>query len=131
MFKPKTSRGANSEIYIIAKDYRGINQNTLKKLLIWYDDIPENVITEYALFKQEDIDTEFLEKIVSYSEKRTNLQKQYLERNFQIYQEYAVGNKLNKLIPDMTPMRKKCAKKWLKKYDICELDIDDAMLADY
>lgn len=131
LFKPKTSRGANSEIYIVAKDYRGINQNTLKKLLIWYDDISENVITEYALFKQEDIDTEFLEKIVSYSEKRTNLQKKYLERNFQIYQEYAVGNKLNKLIPDMTPMRKKCAKKWLKKYDICELDIGDAMLADY
>jgi hypothetical protein len=128
LFKPKTSRGANSEIYIVAKDYRGINPNTVKKLLIWFEDIPEDVLTNFALFKQEDIDPDFIDLIVEYSAKQANLQKQHLERNFKIYQEYAVGKKLDTLIADMSDMREKGAKKWLKKYEICELDMDDAML---
>lgn len=128
IFKPYTSRGANSEMYIIGKDYRGITPSNLKKLLNWFDDIDDVVIKQFSLFKEEDIPSEFIKKIEIMAKDRVTRQVKYLNRNYSLYESYRENPDITSISSDMAEIRAETSKKWLKKYNMFGLDMDNLIL---
>lgn len=129
IFKPYTSRGANSEMYIIGLDYRGIIPSNMKKLLNWFDDIEDDVLKKYSLFKEDDIPKTFIEKIEKMAIDRTERQAKYLNRNFELYKQYCDSDDITEIAEDMSEIREKAAKKWIKKYNMFKLDMNKLLLA--
>jgi len=128
IFKPKTSRGANSEVYLIAKDYRGITPSVMSKLLNWFDGVSDEVIQNYGIFKYDEIDDSFIDQIIELSIVLAKSQKKHLDRNFEIYKKYAENGILMQLVSDMEEVRKKCAKKWLESNNMKLLPLDKCLL---
>jgi hypothetical protein len=130
IYKPKTSRGANSEVYLIAKDYRGIAPSILSKLLNWFDGVSDQIIQNYGIFKYDDVDEDFIDLITNMSIQLAKSQKKHLDRNYEIYKKYAETDNLMQLIPDMEPVREKCANKWLEHNKMKTLPLDKCLLLD-
>ena len=80
--KPSTSHGTNSEVYVILRNYKGINQKMLELLYILLDDPKVN--SKSLLFSE--IDVTFIE---SYTKSITNLiDKQISSLSFNYYHYY-------------------------------------------
>ena len=82
--KPVTSRPANSEKYIICKDFLGIDTRYLEKLFIVvksWDILEARGDTVLDLFKDDDIlPSEFTDMILEFGTRHFNLQKNNIDK---------------------------------------------------
>ena len=116
--KPVTSRPANSEKYIICKDFLGIDTNYLSKLYIVvksWEILEEKENTIIDIFSDnEDIPAEFLDSILSFGTKHFYLQKNNIDKTLGLIHNKPNLAELNGLIENQIS----CACKWCEKYNV-------------
>lgn len=115
IFKPVTSRPANSEKYIICKEFKGISQYTLKQirnvLKIWNYFNKKNIIINSIL---ENMDERFIKYIIKINNIIINEQINYINKTIYLIEnpyttEEHIKNK---------NMQIQYATDWCSKYDI-------------
>jgi cap1 methyltransferase len=116
IYKPETSRPANSEKYIVCINfYDNISQENKNKLIenikIW-NDIKDEENT--AFLKNIKIDSDFLHKISEYNLKYIDYQMHYLKNTIKISETKMEKNEYNSLINNQVS----CAINWCKKYNV-------------
>jgi 23S rRNA U2552 (ribose-2'-O)-methylase RlmE/FtsJ len=116
--KPNTSRPANSEKYIICKDFMGIDDYYLDKLLVLvksYSIANDNGYKVESLFDPEWILPEvFLNNIIAINTNHFNLQKDSIHKTLDIIRNKPNLTTLNKLLNQQVL----CAVKWCHTYEI-------------
>jgi 23S rRNA U2552 (ribose-2'-O)-methylase RlmE/FtsJ len=116
--KPVTSRPANSEKYIICKDFLGIDANYLSKLYIViksWEILEEKENTIIDIFSgNEDIPAEFVESVLSFGTKHFYLQKNNIDKTLGLIHNKPNLAELNGLIENQIS----CACKWCEKYNV-------------
>ncbi len=116
--KPVTSRPANSEKYIICRDFLGIDENYLSRLYIVvksWELVEEKGNTIIDIFSDEDaIPEEFLNNILEFGTRHFNLQKNNIDKTLDLIHNKPNLSKLNNLIEQQI----KCACKWCEKYNV-------------
>tara|TARA_B100000989_G_C19452824_1_gene432567 strand:- start:85 stop:1011 length:927 start_codon:yes stop_codon:yes gene_type:complete len=116
--KPVTSRPANSEKYIICKDFLGIDSNYLSKLHIViksWDILEANNNTILDIFNGRDsVPDEFIEKILEFGTQHFNLQKINIDKTLDLIHNKPNLTKLNNLLDHQV----RCACKWCEKYNV-------------
>jgi len=116
IFKPNTSRMANSEKYIIFKEFKGIPQNDIDILLNIID--TQKDFNKLSLF--EDFDTlnlteSFIEKIEKYNEHFSDKQLESIQKTLD-YLEKNIS--LSKIKEECEKKQIDSAYKWCYKYDV-------------
>ena len=114
--KPLTSRPANSEKYIVAKNFLGISENYIKKLLdivnVW------DIIYNSKLFINDIFDIElpelFLNKIKEYNTHNYKVQINNINKTLNIINSQSDLSSLHTSIKEQSIK----AKNWCLKYDI-------------
>ena len=118
IIKPCTSRHANSEKYIICRDFLGIDENYLSRLYIVvksWELVEEKGNTIIDIFSDEDaIPEEFLNNILEFGTRHFNLQKNNIDKTLDLIHNKPNLSKLNNLIEQQI----KCACKWCEKYNV-------------
>jgi 23S rRNA U2552 (ribose-2'-O)-methylase RlmE/FtsJ len=116
--KPVTSRPANSEKYIICKDFLGIDTNYLNKLHIViksWEILDPRGDTILDIFSEDDqIPEEFTESILDFGTNHFNLQKINIDKTLDLIHNKPSLSKLNNLIDHQ--VTKAC--KWCEKYNV-------------
>ena len=116
--KPVTSRPANSEKYIICKDFLGIDSSYLSKLHVViksWDILEANNNTILDIFNSEDsVPDEFTEKILEFGTQHFNLQKLNIDKTLDLIHNKPNLTKLNNLLDHQV----RCACKWCEKYNV-------------
>jgi 23S rRNA U2552 (ribose-2'-O)-methylase RlmE/FtsJ len=108
--KPQTSRPANSEKYIICKDFKGASQETINKLFNCvekWDKKPANL--DFI-----DIPVEFINNIKKYNTLITNLQKENIKKTLEIIKNHENIEVTTSIIEN----QKHKAVEWCNKYNI-------------
>ena len=111
--KPLTSRPANSEKYIICKDFIGISKKYLKSLHDLIDDwntIDMNNWNIITIFK-DTIPKEFVKEILEYNTKNSLMQIYNIEKTLDYIKQ-------NKKLDDTKDYQTKMAINWCNKYKI-------------
>ena len=116
IYKPETSRPANSEKYIICINfYDNISQENKNKLIenikVW-NDIKDEENT--AVLENIKIDSGFLHKLSEYNLKYIEYQMHYLKNTIKISETKMEKNEYNSLINNQVS----CAINWCKKYNV-------------
>jgi len=116
--KPNTSRPANSEKYIICKDFMGIDDYYIDKLLVLvksYSIANDKGFKVESLFDPDWILPElFLNKIIAINTIHFNLQKESIHKTLDIIRNKPNLTTLNKLLNEQVT----CAVKWCHTYEI-------------
>jgi len=114
--KPVTSRPANSEKYIICKDFRGLPENYIQKLFIviksW--NIIEKQGAKLERIFKGDIPTSLNDKINELNTLHYNHQRKSIEETINLIENKPNLSELNKIIKSQVSY----AKEWCDKYDI-------------
>ena len=116
IYKPETSRPANSEKYIICINfYDNISQENKNKLIenikVW-NDIKDEENT--AVLENIKIDSGFLHKLSEYNLKYIEYQMHYLKNTIKISETKMEKHEYNSLINNQVS----CAINWCKKYNV-------------
>jgi 23S rRNA U2552 (ribose-2'-O)-methylase RlmE/FtsJ len=116
IYKPETSRPANSEKYIVCINfYDNISQENKDKLIenikVW-DNIKDEENT--AVLENINIDSTFLHKLSEYNLKYIDYQMHHLKNTIKISETKMEKNEYNSLINNQVT----CAINWCKKYGI-------------
>jgi 23S rRNA U2552 (ribose-2'-O)-methylase RlmE/FtsJ len=116
IYKPETSRPANSEKYIVCINFHdNISQENKNKLIenikVW-DDITNEENT--AMFENIKIDADFLHKLSEHNLKYIEYQMHYLKNTIKLSETKMEKNEYNKLINNQVS----CAINWCKKYGV-------------
>ena len=116
IYKPETSRPANSEKYIVCINFHdNISQENKNKLIenikVW-DDITNEENT--AMFENIKIDGDFLHKLSEHNLKYIEYQMHYLKNTIKLSETKMEKNEYNKLINNQVS----CAINWCKKYGV-------------
>jgi hypothetical protein len=109
--KPSTSHGSNSEIYILLKEYRGINTNLLEMLFTALES--PKITSKSSLFSYYDVS--FMESYVTKLEALIDRQIRALSMNYYYYYHF---NEKDKISIDMS----KYIDNWLKNNPISILE---------
>ena len=111
--KPLTSRPANSEKYIIAKNFNGIDKlylNKLHQIVNSWDIIDLNNWNSVSIFER-NVPKDFIDEILSYNSKNSEMQISNIEKTLNFIS-------CNKKIEDTKLYQSKVAKEWCNKYHI-------------
>jgi 23S rRNA U2552 (ribose-2'-O)-methylase RlmE/FtsJ len=116
IYKPETSRPANSEKYIVCINFHdNISQENKNKLIenikIWNDITNEE---NTAMFENIKIDADFLHKLSEHNLKYIEYQMHYLKNTIKLSETKMEKNEYNKLINNQVS----CAINWCKKYGV-------------
>jgi 23S rRNA U2552 (ribose-2'-O)-methylase RlmE/FtsJ len=117
IYKPSTSRPANSEKYIIAKGFRGIDINYLNELYtlleLWNDyEVDDNIIVD--IFDIE-LPCEFIDIMYKYNTESINNQINYITNTIKM-----VHNKPEKdIYIDIIKNQTDKALGWCNRYNVC------------
>ena len=116
IYKPETSRPANSEKYIVCINfYDNISQENKNKLIenikIWNDITNEE---NTAMFENIKIEADFLHKLSEHNLKYIEYQMHYLKNTIKLSETKMEKNEYNKLINNQVS----CAINWCKKYGV-------------
>ena len=116
IFKPLTSRPANSEKYIVCIGFKSISMSVIEQLRnvlnLW--NIVDNKKKSYITSIISNIDDEFKNNIIAINKKIINEQIMSIDKTIKVIEkpfnneEYILNNKL----------QIKCSEEWVKKYDI-------------
>ncbi len=116
IYKPETSRPANSEKYIVCINFHdNISQENKNKLIenikVW-----NNITNEEntAMFENIKIDADFLHKLSEHNLKYIEYQMHYLKNTIKLSETKMEKNEYNKLINNQVS----CAINWCKKYGV-------------
>lgn len=114
LYKPLTSRPANSEKYLICKNFKGIDKTYINNLLdvikIW-DNTPENIfINDIFTGKIPDY---FVKKIKEYNKKNSFNQIKNIEKTIDLINKQKNLEDLNLIIEKQID----CAIEWCKRYN--------------
>lgn len=116
--KPVTSRPANSEKYVICKDFLGIDENYLQKLYIVvksWELVEKRGDTILDIFCDNDtIPEEFKESVLEFGTRHFQLQKTNIDKTLDLIHNKPNLTKLNNLIETQI----NCACKWCEKYNV-------------
>lgn len=116
--KPVTSRPANSEKYIICKDFLGIDSNYLNKLHIIiksWEILEQKDNTILDIFDNDDnIPEEFTKTVLDFGTEHFQLQKINIDKTLQLIHNKPSLSKLNNLIDHQVTR----ACKWCEKYNV-------------
>jgi 23S rRNA U2552 (ribose-2'-O)-methylase RlmE/FtsJ len=116
--KPVTSRPANSEKYIICKDFLGIDSNYLNKLHIIiksWEILEQKDNTILDIFDKDDnIPEEFTKTVLDFGTEHFQLQKINIDKTLQLIHNKPSLSKLNNLIDHQVTR----ACKWCEKYNV-------------
>ena len=116
--KPVTSRPANSEKYVICKDFLGIDENYLQKLFIVvksWELVEKRGDTILDIFcDNDDIPEEFKESVLEFGTRHFHLQKTNIDKTLDLIHNKPNLTKLNNLIETQI----NCACKWCEKYNV-------------
>ena len=116
IYKPETSRPANSEKYIVCINfYDNISQENKNKLIenikVWNDITNEE---NTAMFENIKIEADFLHKLSEHNLKYIEYQMHYLKNTIKLSETKMEKNEYNKLINNQVS----CAINWCKKYGV-------------
>ena len=130
VFKPLTSRPANSERYIICVDYldnlsSAYKDELLKNLAIVRNEYQNNL--KPALFKKTDITERFLHSLTQIETQYVNAQVDEITRNLQLFEKYQHLPK-HEIEEIMRQEHEKAVEEWLKLYPVKVLPYDKKML---
>ena len=124
LFKPETSKSANSEIYVLGLCYYGTSEEQIDKLLEIMefirplnDDKPKP-----CLFKRSCIPESFIKKIILASEKLADEQMINIQEMVDNYELNKYKN-IRKLEDELYDTRVAICSEWIKKMDIQELKL--------
>ena len=113
--KPFTSRPANSEKYIVCKNFKGIDDDYLEQLQIlikkWsiIDDINYHVNSIFKINKDE-----ILEQILKYNKSNSNLQIENINKTLNIIKNKGKSSLYNQIVTNQNNK----ALEWCKKYEV-------------
>lgn len=108
--KPLTSRPANSEKYIICKNFQGISQDIINKLF----HIVERWDSKLNKLEFIKVPISFIEKINEYNQMITNLQKENIKKTLDIIKNHENIEVTTNIINN----QKNKAVEWCKKYNV-------------
>ena len=91
LYKPHTSRSANSEKYIVCKNYTGGNKELYKNCYRLLNEINESVKINKYIFLNLKVPNDFIHLINEYNNKYVNKQNYYLNKTLDI-----INNKIKK-----------------------------------
>jgi 23S rRNA U2552 (ribose-2'-O)-methylase RlmE/FtsJ len=123
IYKPETSRPANSEKYLICMYYKdnlsyNDKQNLLNIIENWYDLLDEKLFEDELslsiIFKNIKIDNLFVRKLSEYNEKYIENQMFYLNNTIELSQKKIDKDKYYEIIQNQVSK----AIEWCKKYNI-------------
>lgn len=120
IIKPETSRPANSEVYIVGREYKkNLTPVQLDRLIdvMQYIRFLNTFAGSPCLFKQDAIPQGFVDLIIAAETKLVQSQLEHLVRNMELFKKYE-HEPLQKARADMSVMRKKQADAWIKRTDI-------------
>ena len=116
--KPVTSRPANSEKYIICKDFLGIDSTYLNKLHVIiksWEILETKHRTVIDIFSDSDnIPCEFSDMVLEFGTRHFNLQKLNIDKTLSLIHNKPNLTKLNNLLDHQV----RCACKWCEKYNV-------------
>lgn len=116
--KPVTSRPANSEKYIICRDFQGISDKYLKKLYIVvksWEILEEKNKTIIDIFSpDEEVPEEFLKMVLDFGTKHFELQRTNIDKTLDLIHNKPNLSQLNNLIE----LQINSACKWCEKYNV-------------
>lgn len=117
IYKPLTSRPANSEKYIVCCNFKSVDDNYLNELLLiikkW--NIVENIDKEVSqIFDINSIPNDFIDKIKNYNTFNSQQQIDNIKKTLKIIDNQSQLSNLSNIISKQT----KLALEWCKKYDI-------------
>lgn len=128
--KPETSRDANSEVYIIGISYKdNLSELQINRLydILNYIRYFNNKKGSPALFKKEDIPTEFINRLCELGSALSGMQSDAIDKNIELYDTYKnSGNE--KLSKDLQVYNEKIALDWIKKTNIQSLEDNDKLI---
>jgi cap1 methyltransferase len=119
IYKPETSRPANSEKYLICLYYKNnLSQEMLNKLLeiieLWQNNVLKIEEDDSIFFKNIKVDNNFIKKLNEYNEKYMDIQMFYLNNTINLAQ-----NKINKeKYYEIIQTQVNNAIKWCTKYNV-------------
>ena len=119
IYKPETSRPANSEKYLICLYYKNnLSQEMLNKLLeiieLWQNNMLKIEEDDSIFFKNIKVDNNFIKKLNEYNEKYMDIQIFYLNNTINLAQ-----NKINKeKYYEIIQTQVNNAIKWCTKYNV-------------
>ena len=116
IYKPETSRPANSEKYIVCLNYldnidENEKNNLINNIKIW-DEIDDKTST--GLLEGFNINNDFIHKILEYNIKYSDIQKHHLQNTIKLSQTPIDKEIYNNLINNQVS----CAINWCKKYNV-------------
>ena len=119
IYKPETSRPANSEKYLICLYYKDNLSDFIKNILLnlidkWNNKIKTIKDNESIIFNNIIINDKFIEKINEFNEKYINQQIYYLKNTIKLIENKIEKNKYYEIIENQVYT----AIKWCNKYNI-------------
>ena len=119
IYKPETSRPANSEKYLICLYYKNnLSQEILNKLLeiidLWQNNMLKIDEDDSIIFKNIKVDNNFVKRLNEYNEKYMDTQMFYLNNTINLAQNKIDKEKYYEIIQTQVNN----AIKWCKKYNI-------------
>jgi len=109
--KPKTSRVANSEKYIVCKGFKGISPETLN---IYFTNISEWKETPAIDIGGIKLNNEFIQNIYEYNKKYLDIQLKYMKDIIYYIENGINDEKYNSIMKDKVEK----ALEWCKKYNV-------------
>lgn len=113
--KPRTSRSANSEKYVVAKGYKGIEDNILNNLYDilrnWDETVGDKYVADIVGFQ---VDNSFIHLIYNYNKQYIINQLNYINKTVEYTKKRPEKEEYRQIIKEQTNN----AISWCKKYNI-------------
>jgi len=119
IYKPETSRPANSEKYLVCMYYKDnlsneSKSNLLKIIELWNDKIVELTEDDYIIFKDIKVSNSFIQNLNNYNEQYMETQIYYLNSTIKLAEHKIEKDKYYEIIQNQVNN----AIEWCKKYDM-------------
>ena len=117
--KPLTSRPYNSEIYLIGKGFRGIDDTLFEQLIARLD-------TPHARLIDARADDPAVISVREFCDKMFGQQTRFLQENLALMQQYGTSRESIHRLQDLTrPTHQACQRDWIKAYPVEFLPYND------
>ncbi|PRP78494.1 hypothetical protein PROFUN_13569 [Planoprotostelium fungivorum] len=118
--KPATSKAANSEIYIVGKDFQGISQEYLDTLLSF---VSSTGVPGKSLFYREDIPQAFVEQFIRCSKMMSRIQEAVLKRSMSLFHDFRDEKRY------ITPEKHRIARDFPRRFRIRDLRQEEHIIS--
>jgi len=116
LVKPKVSRPANSEKYIIAKGFKGIDQDLLKNLYLLLVQWNSGVMNIHGI----EYSRTFIKILRKYNESFVDRQINAIENTMKLIRDKVSKGKFHKILND----QRENAMEWCRRYDVPYRDLE-------